>query len=200
MAYADASPAAIEGRLRRVPKTVPKTVLKTKRTTRCPTQAEIWPQHRFRGLVRKRRTLKATLEASRRVAGGILLKAARAAGAAIGGGLLEERRKVRKLTRAETLLLHIDADTAVRRVVGRVDVSGGSNAACWAATRTDPAGVTHLDVFYRHGRDVLVDLARVVDALVRARGWKVARTLDRIRRAPKMESGVWVAAWALSPG
>lgn len=194
MAYADASPAAIEGRLRTTPKPPPKPA----RKSTCPTQAEIWPQQRFRGLVRRRRTLKATVDAARRVAGAILLRAAKAAGAAIGGGLLDERAKVRAPTPAERLLAAIDADREVRRVVGRVDVSGASNAACWAIAREDAAGGAVLEVFYRHGRDVLADLAKVVEALCRALGWKIGRALDRIRRAPKMESGVWVAGFTLS--
>lgn len=202
MAYSDLSPADVETRLRGVskpvPKTVPKTVPKNRRTARCPTQAEIWPQHRFRGLVRKRRTLQATIRAAQKAAGGIFLAAAKAAGAAISAGLLEERAKVRAPTPAERLLAQLDAARAVRQVIGRLDVSGATNAAAWASAE-ERDGVTVLRLFYRHGRDVLADLARVVETLLRDHGWRIGRTLDRIRRAPKMEAGVWEATFTLSP-
>jgi len=53
-------------------------------------------------------------------------------------------------------------------------------------------------VFYRHGRDVLADLVPRLDEVIRGQGWVIARSFDRLRRAPKMEAGVWLASFRLS--
>lgn len=200
MAYSDASPAEIEERVR-APKRATRKSTRAPRSTACPTQSEIWGEWRAK---RNRR--------------GTLLAAFAAAGAALANGLLDERADKREITPAEELLQAIDISRDIRRVIGRLDISGDTDAAAWVTIRPDQTAVNPtpalgrpavirpsaaiegavIEVFYRHCREVLQDLVPLLDAVIRGEGWSIARSFDRIRRAPKMEAGVWVATFRVS--
>jgi len=197
MAYADIAlqPVASRPAVRISPKRRPKGAGRAS----PPAQAAIWPQGRFAGLARKRtgETTAAVVARSMRAAGGIVIAAARAAGRAIAGGLLTGRRPVRERTPQEALLAALDASRDIRSLVGRIDVSGAQDAACWAVTREDARG-TVLEVFYRHGREVLADLTHGVQAVVSGQGWRIRSLLSRIDRARQHGPMAWVAVWGLS--
>src|SRR5690606_21948343 len=74
----------------------------------------------------------------------------------------------------EDLLSALDADRRIRAVVGRLDVSGASDAAAWA-TVAEADGRTVLEIHYRHGREVLQELAQAAEDVIIGEGWTIRR-------------------------
>lgn len=180
MAYADASPADIEGRLRATPKATPKRKRKAARTSAKPTEAAIWPSIRSRtkGLTTKK-------------AGALFRAIARKLGAAILSGLLDPPKKPQPKP-VDALLLALDRSAEVRSLIGRVDVSGASDAAAWAKIIKGQRG-PELHVWYRHGREVLSGLLDALERVAIGAGRKVRSIWKRIERARQFGGSAFVA-------
>lgn len=96
------------------------------------------------------------------------------------------------------LLAALDASVAVRRVVGRLDISGSTQSAASATLTMDGPRAT-LRLIYRHGLETLQDLAHAALAVAESQGWRAASIGPRIGPASQHGSGCYGATIALSP-
>lgn len=176
MAYADVRPG---GPIPAQPPIKSRPPVARRKKRPAPRQSAVWP--------------------ARPYAEGSIVAAASCVGRAIRAGLLDDTPRRREPSRTELLLTSIDRSPEVRRCVGRVDTSGRSDAAAFALATGDDAQPI-VELYYRYGREVLVDLAAIASRLFEQAGWKVRRLVPRIERARAHGASAWVAIFPLIDG
>lgn len=153
-----------------------------RRSPVAPSQAQIWSQslRRFHGVAHR---------------GGDILRGAIAftGRRLLAGGFENAPAPAKKI---DPLLAAIEAAPAVRRAVGRLDISGAQDAAAWARLAPSAWGA-ELTLFYRFGRAVTQDLAAAAEAIFAEQNLRVVRQASPVLRS--RPGGAWAAVFQLAP-
>jgi hypothetical protein len=98
--------------------------------------------------------------------------------------------------KVDPLLAALEASPAVRRAIGRLDISGATDADAWARVTMQGQAV-ELEIFYRHGREVAGELAAAAEALFPTVELRRRPTASPVLR--QRHQGAWAAVFQLIP-
>lgn len=122
----------------------------------------------------------------------ILRHAMRATGRRILAGALDAPPPPPKV---DPVLAALETSPAIRKCVGRLDISGDKNAVAWATIERQGER-RELVIRYKYGREVAADLAKAAEPIIEALNFRKTG-LEFVLR--QRSQGAWEAVFWLKP-